>query len=64
MLNSVEQQPRIGHFGKRAVEVVGVRQALPESAAPESLLVSSGRHAEQVLESLVEVGKDAIGIEE
>jgi hypothetical protein len=30
MLDRVEQQPRIGHLGQAAIEILRQRQALPE----------------------------------
>ena len=33
MLDRIEQQPRIGHFPQRAVEILCRGQALPERAA-------------------------------
>src|SRR6185295_10207570 len=63
MLDGIEQRPRVGHFRKRAVEIPGPREALPESAAAMPVDERLGLHAEQLDRAAIEVCEHAVRIQ-
>jgi hypothetical protein len=60
----VEQDHCVGHQRQRPVEIVGAGDPAPELALAVLLLERPRRHAEQLSEAGVEVGEDAVEVEE
>ncbi len=63
MLDRVEQQPRVGHLGQRAVEVLRPGKPFPEASAAVLRDKVPGRRSEQPPRAQVEVSQDPVGVE-
>jgi hypothetical protein len=64
MLDGVEQKGRVGQFGKRAVEVLALRNPSPKLMPTVFGLELARLHAKQAPDALIEIGEHAIGVEE
>ncbi len=64
MRNRIEQYPGIGHFRKAVVEIVGAANPEPEIADAVCILELGGAHSEQRFHPRIEIGEDAVEVEE
>ena len=63
MLNRVEQLARVGHWGKRPVEIGRAGAALPKFAPAALRFELRRQHAEQRCGAGVEIGEHAVSVE-
>jgi hypothetical protein len=64
MLDRLEELSGVRHFAKAAIEILRLREPFPKLASAMLRDELSGTHSEQPSSAFIEVGQNAVGIEE